>query len=149
MPALPVLGGYSYQSFNWQGFSAEGGDFITDAFTYNNLGAAKDFNEGIGSVYSYQNMGTLVAFFGRVNLNVTDSWFLMLSARYEGSSRFGEGNKWGFFPAVGGGVDLANVLDISSMDNLKLRVSYGITGNQPTRSLHVPAAPGTFRKLLL
>jgi len=129
--SLQILGGYSHQSFNWQGFSAEGGDFITDAFTYNNLGAAKDFNEGIGSLSSYQNMSTLVAFFGRVNVNVSDSWFLMVSGRYEGSSLFGEGNKWGFFPAVGGGVDLANVLDISSMDNLKLRVSYGITGNIP------------------
>jgi iron complex outermembrane receptor protein len=129
--SLQILGGYSYQGFNWNGFSAEGGDFITDAFTYNNLGAAKDFNEGIGSVNSYQNMSTLVAFFGRVNLNVTDSWFLMASARYEGSSRFGEGNKWGLFPAIGAGVDLANVLDLASMDNLKIRVSYGITGNQP------------------
>jgi len=129
--SLQILGGYSHQSFNWQGFSAEGGDFITDAFTSNNLGASGDFNAGIGDVYSYQNMSTLAAFFGRVNLNVTDSWFLMVSGRYEGSSRFGEGNKWGFFPAVGGGVDLANVLDISSMDNLKLRVSYGITGQLP------------------
>ena len=128
---LQVLGGYSYQSFNWQGFSSEGGNFITDAFTYNNLGAAKDFNEGIGDVSSYQNMSTLAAFFARINLNVTDSWFLMLSGRYEGSSTFGEGNKWGIFPAIGGGVDLANVLNIASMDNLKLRVSYGITGNIP------------------
>lgn len=129
--SLQVLGGYSYQDFNWQGFEAEGGDFITDAFTYNNLSAAGDFNAGIGSVDSYQSSSTLIAFFGRINLNVTDTWFLMLSGRYEGSSRFGDGNKWGFFPAVGGGVDLANVLDISSMDNLKLRVSYGITGNLP------------------
>jgi len=129
--SLQILGGYSYQDVNWQGFSAEGGDFITDAFTYNNLSAAKDFNEGIGSVNSYQNMSTLVAFFGRINLNVTDSWFLMLSGRYEGSSRFGEDQKWGFFPAVGAGVDLASILDMASMDNLKLRVSYGITGNQP------------------
>ncbi|MCK5067629.1 MAG: SusC/RagA family TonB-linked outer membrane protein, partial [Bacteroidales bacterium] len=129
--SLTILGGYSYQSFSYQNFYAEGGDFITDAFTYNNLGASKDFNEGIGDVNSYQNMSTLAAFFGRVNLNVTDSWFLMASARYEGSSRFGEGNKWGIFPAVGAGVDLANVLDISSMDNLKLRASYGITGALP------------------
>ena len=129
--SLQVLGGYSYQGFNWQGFSAEGGDFITDAFTYNNLNAAKDFNEGLGDVNSYQNMSTLVAFFGRVNLNVTDSWFVMASARYEGSSRFGEGNKWGLFPAIGAGVDLANILDISSMDNLKIRASYGVTGNIP------------------
>ncbi len=94
-------------------------------------------------------MGTLIAFFGRVNLNVTDSWFLMLSGRYEGSSRFGEGNKWGLFPAVGGGVDLANVLDISAMDNLKLRVSYGITGNQPPDPYYVAFAPESIRKLLL
>jgi len=131
---LTILGGYSYQGFNYQGFNAEGGDFITDAFTYNNLSAAKDFNEGIGSVDSYQNMATLVAFFGRVNLNVTDSWFLMASARYEGSSRFGTGNKWGLFPAIGAGVDLANLLDVASMDVLKVRVSYGITGNQPSDS---------------
>jgi TonB-linked SusC/RagA family outer membrane protein len=129
--SLQILGGYSHQSFGWEGFSAEGGDFITDAFTYNNLSAAGDFNAGIGEVYSYQNMSTLAAFFGRINLNVTDSWFLMASVRYEGSSRFGEGNKWGVFPAVGGGVDLANVLDITSMDNLKLRASWGLTGNQP------------------
>ncbi len=129
--SLQILGGFSHQGFNWQGFSAEGGDFITDAFTYNNLGAAKDFNEGLGDVSSYQNMSTLAAFFARVNLNVTDSWFFMASVRYEGSSRFGEGNKWGVFPAVGGGVDLANVLDIASMDNLKLRASWGLTGNQP------------------
>jgi len=112
----------------------EGGDFITDAFTYNNLGASKDFNEGIGNVYSYKNSNTLIAFFGRLNVNVTDSWFLMVSARYEGSSKFGTGNQWGLFPAVGGGVDLANVLNISAMDNLKLRVSYGVTGNQPSDS---------------
>jgi len=131
---LTILGGYSYQDFNYEGFSAEGGDFITDAFTYNNLHAAGDFNAGIGNVNSYRNTNTLIAFFGRVNLNVTDSWFLMASARYEGSSRFGAGNKWGLFPAVGAGVDLANILDIASMDNLKLRVSYGITGNQPPDS---------------
>jgi len=126
-----VLGGYSYQKFQYEGFGATGGDFITDAFTYNNLGASKDFNEGIGDVFSYKNSNTLIAFFGRVNVNVTDSWFLMVSARYEGSSKFGSGNQWGLFPAVGAGVDLANVLNISAMDNLKLRVSYGVTGNQP------------------
>jgi TonB-dependent starch-binding outer membrane protein SusC len=131
---LTVLAGYSHQNFNYEGFHAEGGDFITDAFTYNNLVTAKDFNEGIGEVQSYRNANTLAAFFGRVNLNVTDSWFLTASARYEGSSRFGTGNKWGLFPAVGAGVDLANILDIASMDNLKLRVSYGITGNQPSDS---------------
>jgi TonB-dependent starch-binding outer membrane protein SusC len=133
--SLQILGGYSYQAFNNEGFRTEAGNFITDAFTYNNLNAAKDYKEGRADLaYSYRDSNKLIAFFGRVNLNVTDSWFLMASARYEGSSRFGAGNKWGLFPAVGAGVDLANVLDIASMDNLKLRVSYGITGNQPGSS---------------
>lgn len=131
---LTVLGGYSYQEFAWEGFHAEGGDFITDAFTYNNLSAALDFNNGIGSVDSYKNSAKLIAFFGRVNLNVNSIWFLTASARYEGSSRFGVENQWGLFPAIGGGVELANFLNVSSMDNLKLRVSYGLTGNQPRDS---------------
>jgi len=132
---LTVLGGYSYQGFVNEGFQAQGGNFITDAFTYNNLNAAKDFKDGRDDLASsYKNSNVLVAFFGRVNVNVTDSWFLMASARYEGSSRFGSGNKWGLFPAIGAGVDLANILDIAAMDNLKVRVSYGITGNQPDDS---------------
>ncbi len=146
---LTVLGGYSYQEFFWEGFNADGGDFITDAFTYNNLSAALDFNNGLGDVDSYKSSAKLIAFFGRVNLNVTDNWFLTASARYEGSSRFGAGNKWGLFPAVGGGVDLTNFLDAAALDNLKLRVSYGITGNQPNDSYLSVASPGTRRELLL
>ncbi|NOY37446.1 MAG: TonB-dependent receptor, partial [Chlorobi bacterium] len=87
---LTVLGGYTYQDFTNAGFHARGGDFITDAFSYDNLSAALDFNNGKGTVQSYKNSSKLIAFFGRVNLNVTDNWFLMASARYEGSSRFGE-----------------------------------------------------------
>jgi iron complex outermembrane receptor protein len=131
---MTLLGGYSYQEFTWEGFNAEGGDFITDAFSYNNLSAALDFNNGIGTVDSYKNSAKLIAFFGRVNLNVSQAWFLTASARYEGSSRFGAGNKWGLFPAVGGGVELTNFFDVAAFDNLKLRASFGITGNQPGES---------------
>jgi len=129
-----VLGGYSYQEFTNEGFHARGGDFITDAFTYNNLSAALDFNNGIGTVDSYKNSFKLIAFFGRVNLSVAQNWFLTASARYEGSSRFGADHKWGLFPAIGGGVELANFLNVSAINNLKLRVSYGLTGNQPRDS---------------
>ncbi len=126
-----VLGGYSYQEFTSEGFSASGGDFITDAFTYNNLGAALDFNNGIGSVGSYKNSSKLIAFFGRVNINANDVWFVSASARYEGSSRFGADNKWGLFPAVSGGVELAKFINSSAIDNLKPRISWGLTGNLP------------------
>ncbi|PID92283.1 MAG: SusC/RagA family TonB-linked outer membrane protein, partial [Bacteroidetes bacterium] len=133
--SLNLMGGYSYQHFNDEGFGTSAGNFVTDAFTYNNLGAAGDYNSGYPDLaYSYRNSYKLAAFFGRVNLNVSDAWFLTASLRYEGSSRFGAGRKWGLFPALAGGVDLARLLDIASMDNLKLRASYGVTGQLPASS---------------
>ncbi|MFN8258842.1 MAG: SusC/RagA family TonB-linked outer membrane protein [Bacteroidales bacterium] len=131
---LSVLGGYSYQEFVNEGFTAEGGDFLTDAFTYNNLGAALDFKNGIGTVTSYKNSNKLIAFFGRVNLNVNNIYFLNASARYEGSSKFGANHKWGLFPAVSGGVELGKLINVDVINNLKLRASYGVTGNQPEDS---------------
>jgi TonB-linked SusC/RagA family outer membrane protein len=131
---LNVLGGYSYQDFTNEWFRARGGDFITDAFTYNNLNAALDFKNGIGTIESNKNTNTLVAFFGRINLNVNSTWFLSASGRYEGSSRFGIDTRWGFFPGIGGGVELAKFLNVNAIDNLKFRVNYGVTGNQPNQS---------------
>ena len=131
---ISALGGYSYQDFTYEGFSASGGDFLTDAFTYNNLSAALDFKNGIGTVDSYKNSNKLIAFFGRVNLNINSTFFVTASARYEGSSKFGANNKWGLFPAIGGGVDLAKLINVSFIDNLKFRANYGLTGNQPNES---------------
>ncbi len=128
------MGGYSYQDFTYEGFNAEGGDFLTDAFTLIIWVHALDFKNGLGSVNSYKNSNKLIAFFGRVNLNINSTWFMTASARYEGSSRFGADNKWGLFPAIGGGVDLANIINVSFIDNLKIRGNYGITGNQPASS---------------
>ncbi len=131
---LNAVGGYSYQDFEYEGSSAEGGDFLTDAFTYNNLSAALDFKNGIGTVSSYKNSYKLIAFFGIVNLNIKDTWFVTASARYEGSSRFGEDNRWGLFPSIGGGMDLAGFINNDAVNVLKLRASYGLTGNQPGNS---------------
>jgi TonB-linked SusC/RagA family outer membrane protein len=131
---ISVLGGYSYQDFYNEGFYAQGGDFLTDDFTYNNLSAALDFKNGKGTITSYKNSEKLIAFFGRVNVNVSNTWFVTASARYEGSSRFGADNKWGLFPAIGGGADIAQFLNLGFIDNLKLRVNYGITGNRPSDS---------------
>ena len=135
-PALNInaFGGYSYQNFTNEGFCAQGGNFLTDDFSFNNLGAALDFKNGNGTVTSYKNSNKLIAFFGRVNLNINNTWFVSASARYEGSSKFGADNKWGLFPAIGGGVDLTRALNIRFMDYLKLRADYGITGNQPAES---------------
>jgi iron complex outermembrane receptor protein len=83
---ITVLAGYSYQNFFYEGFGMNGGQFLTDAFTYNNMGASQDFDNGLGNVFSYANSNKLIAFFGRVNLNIDNTYFVSVSARQEGSS---------------------------------------------------------------
>src|SRR5450759_2124251 len=102
---LTVLGGYSYQEFVNDESYLQAGNFLTDNFSVNNLAAALDWADGKGTVTSYKNSNKLIAFFGRVNLNINSTFFVSASARYEGSSRFGSANKWGLFPAIGGGAD--------------------------------------------
>ncbi len=131
---IAVLVGYSYQDFVTEGFAMAGGQFLTDEFTYNNMSAAQDFDNGLGSVASYKNSHKLVAFFGRVNLNFNGTWFLSASARQEGSSRFGENNKWGLFPAISGAVNLTNLFSLGGFDDLKFRASFGRTGAIPGES---------------
>ncbi|MEM9887469.1 MAG: SusC/RagA family TonB-linked outer membrane protein [Bacteroidota bacterium] len=128
---LKLLAGYSFQEFTSQGFGVSGGNFITDAFTYNNLGASLDFPNGLGGGGSGKETDRLIAFFGQASLNFNDTYFLRGSLRREGSSRFGANNKWGLFPAISGGVNLVKILDIPSVDNLKLRAGYGVTGTRP------------------
>ncbi|RMD68227.1 MAG: SusC/RagA family TonB-linked outer membrane protein [Bacteroidetes bacterium] len=131
---MKLLGGYSYQDFVTEGFGIEGGNFLSDVTTYNNIGSGLDFPNGLGSVWSYKNSHKLIAFFGRASFNIDDTYFLDATLRREGSSRFGANNKWGNFPAVSAGVNITNLTDISGVDNLKLRVGYGVTGSIPGES---------------
>ncbi|WP_425637324.1 SusC/RagA family TonB-linked outer membrane protein [Algoriphagus yeomjeoni] len=128
---VSILGGYSYQEFFNQGNYTQAGNFLTDAFTYNNIGAGLDFENGLATVSSYANSNKLVAFFGRTNFNLNDTYLLSLSARYEGSTRFGANNKWGLFPAISAGVNIANLVDMPGVSSMKFRASYGRTGTQP------------------
>ncbi len=75
----------------------------------------------------------LVSFFSRGAYTFDDRFTLGASVRYDGSSRFGENNRWGVFPAVSAAWSVANerfMQGIDLVDDLKLRASYGVTGNQ-------------------
>ncbi len=88
------------------------------------------------------------SFFGRINYALDDKYLFTFTARADGSSKFGEGNKYGFFPsgAFAWRVSDENFMqNIQQVSNLKLRTSYGITGNQelpPYRSLARLVADG-------
>jgi TonB-linked SusC/RagA family outer membrane protein len=79
------------------------------------------------------NDNNLVSFFTRANLSSSDKYLLGASFRADGSSRFGESNRFGFFPAVSAGwlvTDEGFAAPLRKLGSLKLRASYGVTGNQ-------------------
>lgn len=123
-----ALAGYSYTNLVNEGTNVNGGDFVSDAVGFNNLEYAQDFVQGEGSVGSFRNSHDIIGFFGRLNLNWDNTYFLNASLRREGSSWFGEENKWGNFWSVGAGVELTSFIEVPFFNQLKLRGSYGITG---------------------
>lgn len=131
--SLKFLGGYSYQYFHNSSFSATNYDFPSDALTYDDLGSGLYLKEGRAGMSSDRNSSTIVAFFGRANVSFLDRYFLSASVRQEGSSKFGEHNKWGFFPGISGGWILTEeqfLKNQNTFQELKLRADFGITGNQ-------------------
>jgi TonB-linked SusC/RagA family outer membrane protein len=133
---ITALAGYSYQYETTESFSVNNNGFTTDGFLDWNLGAGSAIQNlslprpGMGSSKSDN---TLVAFFGRVNYSFADRYFLQAIVRREGSSRFGANHKWGNFPAVSVGWVLSEesfLQQADFIDQLKLRVGYGVTGNQ-------------------
>lgn len=143
--------GYSWMNQTSSGFGASNSEFPTDAYLYNALQKGKyaeilysdpdDKSTGslktYGGVSSYKNESRLIGFFGRISYGYDNRFNVLVSFRREGSSKFGSGHKWGNFPSVSAGWTLSNedwLKDVSWLDNLKLRVGYGITGVIPGSS---------------
>jgi len=127
-----LMGGYSYLENVYDGFGAQRSGFETDLFSYNNLGAG--YNYRLGDVYSYKGKSNLVSFFGRLNYGYDSRYLLTGTVRRDGSSRFGENNKWGVFPSASAAWNISNENFMEStqgwLTNLKIRAGIGITGNQ-------------------
>lgn len=131
--SFDLIGGYSYQKFIDEGFEAENTEFITDGFSYHNIGSGSYLEEGQADMESYKEESQLVGYFARATYNYDNKYFFTASSRYEGSSKFGDENKWGLFPAVSAAWDLSNENFTGlqeQFDLLKLRVGLGVTGNE-------------------
>lgn len=140
MSNLEATGGYTFQEFNDGGIGVTARDFVTDAWLTDNIGGAADFTT---RPYSFSNVNRLISFLGRANLNVAGKYLLSAALRREGSSRFGEGNKWGVFPSASVGWRLSRepfVPSFGVFSDLKIRASFGVTGNQDI---------GNYRSLIL
>lgn len=126
--AITGMLGVSWQATNFYRSGASIRNFSTDYFEYNNLGAGST-NPG------YSSNRTRFAFnsyFGRINYSLKDRYMVTFTGRADGSSKFGETQKYSFFPsaALAWRVSEEDFLrDNKTISNLKLRTSYGVTGN--------------------
>ena len=131
-----ILGGYSYQYSTLERFGMNTSGFTTDAFLDWNFGAGNaitDTDLPRPGMASFKEDEKLIAFFTRFNYSFMNRYFLSASIRHEGSSKFGKNNKWGDFPSLSGAWVISDEEFMDSADfitNLKLRVGYGVTGNQ-------------------
>lgn len=125
---VDVTGGYNYQDFRYLGSGT-------------NYSAAND--QTTVSTQPYNNRLNLQSFFGRATITIDDKYILNGSLRADGSSRFTKDNRWGYFPAASAAYKINEesfLKDSKYVSQLKLRASWGITGQQDTGNLY-PSAP--------
>jgi TonB-linked SusC/RagA family outer membrane protein len=123
-----VVAGYTTQNFNVRTSRLEGRGFVNDGLLNESLNSAQSQFVTNGLTKSLLN-----SWIGRVNYTFRDRYLFTFTGRADGSSKFGANNKWAFFPSAAVAWKLheeAFLRDIPSVSEAKLRVSYGLTGNQ-------------------
>jgi TonB-dependent starch-binding outer membrane protein SusC len=124
-----ALGGFSMESFNNNWIEAFRDNFPSDLLYELNVGSEGNMKNS-GSAYSWK----LLSYFGRINYSFKGKYLFEVNARYDGSSRFAEGNKFGFFPSISGGWRISEEDFFQSalpwITNFKIRSSIGRLGNQ-------------------
>ncbi|MNK15196.1 Vitamin B12 transporter BtuB [compost metagenome] len=125
---IETLLGFSAQSRMDEGFSVKSQNFPIENLGYNNIGLGVD----IFSPSSSREKSSIASIFGRVNYIYKDRYILSASLRRDGSSNLGKDNKWGTFPSFAFAWKASNesfIKDLNIFSELKLRTSYGVTGN--------------------
>lgn len=123
---INAIVGQSFQNWQYEDSYVQGENFPSNDLQW--LVSAATINGG----RSYMNEMSLASFFGRVQFNWDNKYNLMLSTRYDGSSKFTDDYKWGNFPAASIGWTASNesFFNVPVINELKFRASYGFTGNQ-------------------
>ena len=134
---VALLAGYSYQEDVYTGFYAQAGNAQSEWAGPDNLKVLGDVKWG--DIGSWKGMWKLIGFFGRAQYNYKQKYYISASLRRDGSSKFGANNKWGWFPtaAIGWNMEKENFLkDVNWLNQLKLRASFGVSGNQEIGEYH-------------
>lgn len=140
--ALNLMGGVTFQTYQWNQLKGSGTGFLRDVYETNNLGVASTPGIPASGFSDYR----MVSFLGRANYNLMERYLLTVTARYDGSSKFSKNHKFAFFPSAALAWRVSEedfMKDIDWMSNLKLRGSVGQTGNQSIDPYQTFAQLGT------
>jgi TonB-linked SusC/RagA family outer membrane protein len=127
---LNVIGGYSYDYDMARSSSLNAYDFVNESLENENIGAGDPEKNVISNGYSESK---LMSLYGKVNYSYDDRYLLTGTFRRDGSSKFGANNKWANFPSAAFAWKLHNeefMKDVTSVNEAKIRISYGLSGNQ-------------------
>ncbi len=117
-----ILGGYSYNNY------------LTTNYNYANFNARGEKYPNSDPAFPLDKPeNTLISYFSRANFTLADKYLLTATVRRDGSSRFAPANRWGIFPSVALAWNLKDegfLVDSKKISNLKLRLGYGVTGQQ-------------------
>lgn len=126
--SFDILLGTEKQKFNYLSWTSATGSMPDDYYQYNNLAAGSVPVAPTSGTNSYQ----MESYFGRVNYGLKSKYLVTLTGRFDGSSRFGKNNQFAFFPSAAAAWKVSEEEFLKSsllISNLKLRTSYGLTGN--------------------
>lgn len=130
--SLNAVVGYEYMKFEFKSSSISAQDFDDIGIPYYNmLGYSTQASRSINHYESPTN--ELQSYFGRAALNYNNKYLLTMTVRADGSTKFGENNKYGTFPSFSAAWNISNenfMKSVSFVRNLKFRVGWGQTGNQ-------------------
>ncbi|MEO0779692.1 MAG: TonB-dependent receptor, partial [Bacteroidota bacterium] len=123
----------AYQEFEFNTFNIASSNFLVPS-----ISASDDPGNAttiVGTTTGTNPDGTreinkLESVFARVNYSFDDTYMLTASIRADGSSKFGSNNRWGYFPAVAAAWRISKSMNLDVLDDLRLRVGWGQTGNQ-------------------
>ncbi len=125
---LNAMAGLSWQHVDRYEVQARTQNFIDNFFNVNNLGAGSQPQSPLSGSNAYG----LNSYFGRVNYSLLNKYLVTFTGRMDGSSKFGEANRYAFFPSAAVAWRISEedfMRNIGAISNLKLRTSYGETGN--------------------
>jgi iron complex outermembrane receptor protein len=118
---IEIMGGYSWSHF-WR-----------DTYTFETNIYTSDANRRVRQDNSDPTEYYIVSFFGRLNYSLMDKYLVTVNLRNDGTSRFAENNRWGLFPSVALAWKIKSesfLASVNAINELKLRLGYGVTGQQ-------------------